>query len=145
MSASVETITAYAVPSRAPSSNASMDRRSWILRFRAPIAHSLDLDGTSLALTDAAVSAVCEARKVRSLGLDAELAHAPVVRIVALAERHAVMSVETVRLESDEAHEYLVAAVAALGAIEKIAAVEDIQGIPRQFWRHLIGSASGIV
>jgi hypothetical protein len=53
--------------------------------------------------------------------------------------RHVIVNITTVRLEDDDAHSWLVAASVALRAFDRWIPIEDIQGIPRRFWRLLSG------
>jgi hypothetical protein len=63
----------------------------------------------------------------------------PIVQVLNVDELHVVISIETIRLEEDDAHAYLVAASAALRCLDEAAPIDDIQGIPRRFWRMMIG------
>lgn len=61
------------------------------------------------------------------------------MRVAAIDELHVVVGVSTIKLERDEAHAYLVAASAALRRLERTTPIDDIQGIPRRFWRLMLG------
>ena len=79
--------------------------------------------------------------EVGDRGFDGEggSAHVPVVHVLGIDERHVVVIICTINLEEDDAHSYLVAASAALRALEAVTPIEDIQGIPRRFWRLVLG------
>jgi hypothetical protein len=61
------------------------------------------------------------------------------IRLHAIDARHLIVSIGTVRLERDDAHAWLVSASAALKSLHEQEPVEDIQGIPRPYWRVLVG------
>jgi len=141
MGSTLETITferlaASSVPVRTPADDESRERRHWIVRLAGDVRPEWNQEQSSVTLTRAAAAAVAAARSRR--GLAPLPLHGPFVNLSPMGSRHIVVSVETVRLESDDAHEYLVAGAAALQALDREAPIEEIQGIPRSFWSHLL-------
>jgi hypothetical protein len=135
----IERITASATPKRLPiDGDDTREQRNWAVRH-APVPAGWNLDEESARLTEAAAAAVAKARATR--GLDARGAdlHRPAVGLLPIDERHSILNVRTVVLPQDAAHEYLVAASAALATFDTRVPIEDVQGIPRRFWRLLIG------
>jgi len=94
-------------------------------------------------LSKKAESTVVSARTAR--GLPATVDVIPIVRVIVVDERHLIVNVCTVRLEEDDAHDYLVAASSALAALDMEIPLDDIQGIPRRFWRALIGEGKSSI
>jgi hypothetical protein len=90
-------------------------------------------------LSREAASAVRDARIARGLAAEGEGLIVPSVRVVLLDERHVIVNISTMRLEEDDAHAWLVAASAALKALDTSVPIDDIQGIPRRFWRLIVG------
>lgn len=131
----IEQLVAHAAPSRLPvSTDDDREQRNWVIRLAADLADPWNADDASTALTNRAASAVHEARKARGIAPDDGGEHVPIVRLVPIDGRHLVMNVTTIKLEHDDAHAYLVAASAALRALDEMNSIDDIQGIPRRFW-----------
>ena len=134
-------IVAHSVPSRLPASpNENREQRNWVVRLVEELPNGWNADETASRLTEKAAQAITAAREARRLSVDDQERHAPVVRIWGIDDRHLVMNVITIRLEEDDAHSYLVAASTALGALDEVTPIDDIQGIPRRFWGALLGS-----
>jgi hypothetical protein len=135
----VEQLTAFSTPTRLPVyGDDRMEQRNWVVRLVADLPDVWNPDDTSALLTKAAASAVAEARRSRGLPVEDRGPHVPVVRALPVDARHVVVSISTIRLEEDDAHAYLVAAATALRVLDKTTPIEDIQGIPRRFWRLVI-------
>jgi hypothetical protein len=117
------------------------EQRNWIVRHAEDLPAEFNRDDVSRALSGEAVSAVAKARAGRGLVAQELGVHSPVVRLILVDERHLVVNVTTIKQEQDDAHEYLVAASAVLSILDKMVPIEDIQGIPRRFWRLLVGEA----
>jgi len=130
---------AHSTPVRLPASSAPhRDERFWVVRLANDVSDAWNTNEAAARLTEKAVDSVNSAREATGLARDAP-GDAPVVRLVPISSRHLVISIVTVRLEDDAANAYLVAASAALVALDEMNAVEDIQGLPRVCWRELIG------
>lgn len=139
-SKAIERLTAHAAPQRLPlDGDETREHRNWVIRLAQPVAGGLNSNELSVILSRDAASAVAEALNERGLASAGNSIYAPTVRVVVIDELHVVLNVSTIRLEQDEAHAYLVAASAALRGLERTAAIEDIQGIPRRFWRLVVG------
>lgn len=80
-------------------------------------------------------AAIAKARDERALPIEAG---DPFAELAWVDELHIVLTITSVRLENDEAHEYLIAASAALTALHTAWPIDDIQGIPIRYWRLLI-------
>lgn len=136
----IEQFVAHCTPSRLPvPGEEDREHRNWIVRLAADLPEQWNSEDASVILTKAAVSAVRDAREARGLQVGDQDPHTPIARALSLDARHVVVIVTTIKLEEDDAHEYLVAASAALRALEAINPIDDIQGIPRRFWRIVIG------
>ena len=136
----IEQLAAYSTPSRLPVAGDPMrEQRSWVVRLVRDIPQNWMAEHASDRLSKTAESAVVAARTAR--GLSATVDVIPIVRVVVVDERHVIVNVSTVKLEEDDAHDYLVAASGALAALDVELPLDDIQGIPRRFWRVLIGDA----
>lgn len=139
---SIEQLTAYSRPSRLPiEGDERREQRNWIVRHAEDLPAEFNPDDVSRALSTEAASAIAKARAARGLAAQDLGPHLPVVRLVLVDERHLVVNVSTIKQEEDVAHEYLVAASAALSILDERVPIEDIQGIPRRFWRLLLGQA----
>lgn len=136
----IEQIVAHCTPSRLPvPGEEGREHRIWIVRLAADLPERWNPEDVSAVLTEAAASAVRDAREARGLQVDDQDSHTPVARVLYLDALHVIVNVTTIKLEEDDAHEYLVAASAALRALEATNPIDDIQGIPRRFWRIVIG------
>ena len=134
----IERLAAHATPSRLPvAGDPKREQRSWVVRLVRDLPRNWNAEQASDRLSKDAESAVVAARTVR--GMSAAVDVIPIVRVVVVDERHVIVNVSTVRLEEDNAHDYLVAASGALAALDVELPVDDIQGIPRRFWRVVIG------
>lgn len=134
----MERLAGSSAPTRIPvPGERQREQRSWVVRLVRDLPSEWMPEHASVRLNKKAESAVVAARTVR--GLSATLEVIPVVRVAVVDERHVIVSITTVRLEEDDAHDYLVAASAALAALDVELPLDDIQGIPRRFWRVLIG------
>jgi hypothetical protein len=135
----IEQLTALLAPNALPVDVEGMEQRLWIVR----VAHQLSDDWrpaeVAVLLSNEAASVVAKARSLRRLPQRCD-AHLPIVRISVIGARHLVMSVVTIKLKKDDAHEYLAAASAALVLLDREVPIEDIQGIPRHFWRMILGN-----
>lgn len=138
----IERLTAHSAPTRLPiEGDPNREQRNWIVRLASDLPARLAEDvGRTLAA--AASAAVREARTARHV--DQAAAEAVVdVRLSSIDERHLIVSITTVRLDRDDAHAWLVAASASLRALESSVPLEDIQGIPRRFWKLVVGAEGG--
>lgn len=117
------------------------EQRNWVVRFSADLTDTWNADEAAARLTEKAAAEVHAAREGRGLPPDARR-HAPVVRLLPVDSRHLVVTIVTIKQEDDDAHAYLVAASAALLALDQMNAIDDIQGYPRRFWEILIGPAA---
>jgi hypothetical protein len=137
----IEQLAGYSTPLRIPiDGDNRREQRNWIVRHaRVPVGFNPDAE--SVWLSKEAALAIANARAARGLPVQDLEPHVPLVSLMLVDDRHLVVTVTTIRLEDDEAHEYLVAASAALSVLDKRAPIEDIQGIPRRFWRFLLGEA----
>lgn len=50
-------------------------------------------------------------------------------------------SIALIRAKDDVAHELLVTASSALRAVDRVLPIDDVQGLPRRYWRLLLGEA----
>ena len=135
----IERLTGHSTPTRLPvEGNSGREERNWAVRLTGNLPTGRGTDDLVAKVTEAAIAAVREARTAR--GLDPAAKEGEVsVRIHAVDARHAIVGITTVRLDKDDAHAWLVAASAALRALDGSVPVEDIQGIPRRFWKLLVG------
>lgn len=139
-SALIEQLAAHSTPSRLPvQAEERREQRNWVVRLAMDPAETWNVVEASAVVTRKAASAIREACEARGLSFDNQGPYDPVVRLVPIDARHVVMNITTIKLEEDEAHAYLVAASAALRALDELTPIDDIQGIPRRFWGLLIG------
>lgn len=137
---SVEQLTALSSPRPLPiERDKTREQRNWVVRLAAELPAEPPPETLSVRLTDDAAVAIRRARAGRGLAEDGVDAHAPAVRLRIIDALHVVLNITTVRQDADEAHEYLVAASAALLGLEQESPIDDIQGIPRRYWRLLVG------
>jgi hypothetical protein len=140
----MERLAAYSTPSRLPVEGyLKREQRSWVVRLVRDLPQNWMAEQASDRLSKEAEIAVVTARTMR--GLSATVDVIPSVRVVVMDERHVIVIVSTVKLEEDDAHDYLVAASGALVALDVELPLDDIQGIPRRFWRVLIGEAQSSI
>jgi hypothetical protein len=136
----IEQLTAFALPNPLPiEGDDRREQRSWVVRHAKDVPAEFEYEDVSKDLSSEAVAAVTKARADRGLTHENLGPHKPVIRLVRVDERHVVINIATIRQEEDDAHEYLIAASRALSVLEKGEPIEDIQGIPRRFWRLLLG------
>lgn len=136
----IEQLAAFSVPNPLPSaSGGRYDQRNWVIRLEQDLPTTWRLDESSALLGQAARLSVARARAERGLPIQDAGPHVPIIGLLPIDARHLVLKVSTIRLKEDDTYAYLVAAVAALMALDKEKRIEDIQGIPRRFWRVLIG------
>jgi hypothetical protein len=134
----MEWITAHSTPSRLPvADDPKREQRNWVVRLEEALPRNYAVEQVSDRLSTEAVSAVASARTARGMPGTGDVI--PIVRVIVVDERHVIENISTVKLEQDDAHDYLVAASAALAALDSRLRVDDIQGIPRRFWRAMIG------
>lgn len=134
----IERLAANAAPNRLPvDGDPEQEQRNWVVRLAAELPRGWDANVAAEVLASRAVEAVRDARAQR--GQSSEALTQPMVMLTRIDERHLIVSVRTERLERDEAHAWLVAASAALRALERTLRVEEIQGFPRRFWRLVLG------
>lgn len=114
------------------------EQRNWIIRLKTDLSE-VAADDKSALLSKEAIAAVRKARLARGIPTAEVDALAPSVRVLRIDARHVIVNIVTVRLAHDQAHEFLVAASAALVVLDREVPVEEIQGIPRRFWSLLIG------
>jgi len=135
----IERVAANAAPGRLPvEGDPSAEERHWAVRLTAEFPAGTSAVQLALAATEAASRAVSEARVSR--GLDPATEEGRVaVSLHSVDARHLIVSIRTVRLERDDAHAWLVAASAALRSLHDMTPVDDIQGLPRVFWKVLVG------
>jgi len=132
----IEKLVAYLVPGRLPLPAPGVEQRNWVIRLSTDCPTAWNTEDVSALLTQRATAVFQEARDARGAPFDA---HVPLIKLLAVDERHVIMTVTTKRLEEDDVHEYLIAASAGLRALDESAPIDDIQGIPRRFWRILLG------
>lgn len=136
---SIEQLTAFATPNPLPVHlSEHLEQRNWVVRLAVDSAEAWCLDEAASLLTATATAAVRAARDARGLAT-AGSTYTPVVRLIRIDRRHVVVSIMTAKLEDHDAHAYLVAASAALSALDELSAIDDIQGLPRRFWTSLVG------
>jgi hypothetical protein len=134
----IERVAANSTPTRLPvEGDPSLEERHWILRLGVDLPPDSGHDLSAVA-SKAATVAVRDARIARGLALDAEEARVA-LQLHSVDARHLIVSIRTIRLDRDDAHAWLVAASAALRSLREALPIEDIQGLPRAFWRVLIG------
>jgi hypothetical protein len=135
----IERVAANSAPTRVPvEGDSSLEERHWVVRlsFDLPLDHrGQDLERIT---SEAAARAVREARIARELDATADEGRVT-VHLHSVDARHVIVSIGTVRLERDDAHAWLVAASAALRALHDVVPIDDIQGLPRAFWKVLVG------
>jgi hypothetical protein len=135
----IERLTAHSMPHPLlVEGDTSREQRHWVVRIADRLPADWNAEATSEQLNCDAVSAVRDARSARGLELRGG-PFVPQVRAVLIDEQHVLVSITSVKLEKDDAHAWLVAASAALRTLEKSLPVDDIQGIPRRFWRLVLG------
>jgi hypothetical protein len=135
----IEQIAAYSVPNRLPIENDEQrEQRNWAIRLVEDLPDEWDAESESARLSEAARSAVAAAQAARGLPVS-NVTNQPTVRVMLVDGRHLIARIETIKLENDDAHAYLVAASAALIALNSTTPIEEIQGIPRRFWRIVLG------
>jgi hypothetical protein len=135
----IERLTAHFMPHPLlVEGDTAREQRHWVVRITDRLPADWNAEATSEQLNCNAVSAVRDARSARGLELR-EGPCVPQVRAVLIDEQHVLVSITSVKLEKDDAHAWLVAASAALRTLEKSLPVDDIQGIPRRFWRLVLG------
>jgi hypothetical protein len=140
---SIGRLAAYATPiGLSASPDERQEQRNWIVRFAADLPETWNADEAAARLTEKAAAQVHAAREARGLPPDAP-GQAPVVRLLPVDARHLVVSIVTIKQQDDDAHAYLVAASAALRALDEMNAIDDIQGFPRRYWEILIGPPDG--
>ena len=132
----VKRIAASSMPGRiAVDEDPSLEARYWILRFaRIP---EKRLDELTIVVQRAARGAVCAAREERRLD-PAAAAGRVEVSLHLVDQTHLIIEVVTTCLERDDAHAWLVAASAAIDAIDQTSDVEELQGFPRPYWPLLL-------
>jgi hypothetical protein len=136
----IEQLAAYSVPQPLTiHGDDGREQRNWVVRLAGSIPGESNLDDLSAKLSRTAVSAVTEARALRGLPVENAEPHMPLVRVLAVDAQHLIVNICTIKLEKDDVHAYLVAASAVLKGLHDAIAIEDVQGIPRRFWRLLIG------
>jgi len=140
----MERLAAYSTPSRLPvAGDPTREQRSWVVRLVRELPQNWMAEQASDRLSKKAVSAVLAARAARGQSATSDVI--PSVLVVVVDERHMIVNISTVKLEEDDAHDYLVAASGALSALDVELPLDDIQGIPRRFWRVLIGEAKSSI
>ena len=137
----VEQLTVFAVPA-AREDNAGA-HRNWVVRFRDAVPDEWSAPGTETSLNSAAQDAVRRALEARGVSHDRDAA--PVVRVIPIDRLRAAVCVRTARVANDLFAMHLVAASAALRALDRIETIEDIQGIPAPFWRLLLGPDQAVL
>ena len=138
--AAIERVAANSSPTRVPvEGDSSLEERHWTVRLSVDLPR--DHRGPKLEpmASEAATSAVRGARLARGLDADADEGRVT-LQLHSVDARHLIVSIGTVRLERDDAHAWIVAASAALRALHDVVPIEDIQGLPRAFWKVLVGS-----
>lgn len=130
------------VPVHIRDSTLHQNQRNWVIRFVRPQSDdSFNLSQVESLLSSAAVDAVLKCRSEK--GLIADNGLAPRVQISMIDNVHLLLQIE--ELLQNENETFLVAASAALRILDEMSPVDDIQGLPRQLWRLLIGpSASAL-
>jgi hypothetical protein len=137
----VDQLTAHATPNRLPvQGDDRREQRNWVVRLSADLPDEWSPEKASALLSEEAASAVRKAKAARGLTVEETVPHVPSVRVLPVDTRHVVVNISTFRLEEDEMHAYLVAASAALRDLDAATPIDDIQGIPRRFWRLVIGT-----
>ena len=138
----IERVAANAAPGRlSVEGDPSAEERHWAVRLTADLPAGTSLEQLASAANEAASEAVREARITRGLRPGMEEGRV-VVHVHSVDARHLIVSIQTVRHERDDAHAWLVAAGASLRSLHAMTSVDDIQSLPRIFWRVLVGSES---
>lgn len=136
----IERVAANSAPTRVPvEGDPAREERHWVVRLSSDLPTDGRSDLEPMA-SGAAVAAVREARTARGLDPEAEGGRVT-VRLHTVDSRHLIASIGTVPIERDDAHAWLVAASAVLRCLHDHTPIEDIQGLPRAFWRILVGDA----
>jgi hypothetical protein len=140
-SSSIEQLAAFSSPMPLAVADDQGDReqRNWIIRTGADVSEEWDTGRASAEITEYANASLELARAERGMRpLDPEqLAR---VRLIRIDSRHLIVNVVTETF-LDDTHAPLLLTVASLGALERRVSIDDIQGIPRRYWRVLIGPA----
>ena len=135
----LESLTGYSAPMRLPDGTSGIwEQRCWVVRFTSPFPGDRDQEEISRELERIAVGSVRDAREARGLPVDVEEGVVR-VKLRPFGDQYAVVVITTIRLERDDAEAYLVAASNVLIALDRITRLADIQGIPRRYWRLLVG------
>ncbi len=135
----IERLAANSAPMRLPvEGDQSREQRNWIVRLATDVDEQDDAGVLAGKLSSAAQGAIRQARIERQLAAEVDQPGVS-VRVDRIDPRHLVVSIATAPLEKDDAHEWLVAASAALRRLHQSAPVEDIQGIPVRFWKLVVG------
>ncbi len=137
-----EHLAAYATPTGLPTKLPNRDARHWIVRTKSAAAYPTLIAQHGAEIARRTKAAVASARA--EMGLPPNEEHAPDVELISMGGHHLVVRITTVELAMDTEHGYLVAAVAALGALEESVPIDDIQGIPRRYWRLLLGETDAL-
>jgi hypothetical protein len=134
----IECVAANSAPTRVPvPGSPSREERHWVVRLISDLPPEGRPDLEPLAGAAAAIG-VRNARSARGLAPHADEGHVT-VSVHTVDPRHLIVSIGTVPIERDDAHAWLVAASAALRCLHDHVPIDDIQGLPRVFWRLLVG------
>ncbi|MFO0550972.1 MAG: hypothetical protein U0271_21455 [Polyangiaceae bacterium] len=135
----IEIRVAFAVPMPVRNGIDERDERNWFVRVKSPLPARWDRERVSALVAGEAVAAVHAACVERGFSVEVAQLHLPRIELVRVDVSHLLLRIATPRLAEDVAHAYLIAGSHALRALEKLVELDDIQGIPRRYWRHLIG------
>lgn len=118
--------------------DADTERRDWVVRFADTCSNDASSSDVVARTRAAAGSAVHGALVARNLPAGAP-EDVVTIAIRSIGNQHAVVSITTRRMDEEGAHASLVAAGAALRELDASHAIDDLQGIPRRYWRSLVG------
>jgi len=136
----IERLTAHSAPARLPvEGEDAREQRNWAIRLASGLPEGWNPNEMSAHVSREAAGAVRAARTARGLAVDDDDLNVVTARVLPLDERHVIVNISTIRLEEDDVHAWLVAASAALTALDRYVPIDDIQGIPRRFWSLVVG------
>lgn len=142
MSTRIEQLVGFSTPAPLPDPTDTRDERNWFVRVASHLPAAWDHRAASVLIEARATDAVRAACVARTLPDELAHSHAPRVKVFRIDESHLLLRIVTIRLKQDLAHTYLVAASSALRTLNEMISLDDIQGIPRRYWRLLLNSGT---
>jgi hypothetical protein len=134
----VAVVAAYSTPVPLPvDDDERLEQRMWAIRLSSDVSPGWNTEEVAAGLDKQATSALRTAHSERDLRY--EDIGLPTIRVLLVDPRHLFLNITTPRMDRDAAESDLVAACAALRALEQIVPIEDVQGIPRRYWRIFMG------